>query len=99
MGGAIRARVELKTGRNDLRPWEGPGAHLETEPTREMNRSSLGTAAAREKVRRTRLILRMYSAFRWLSGWTLSINNDDDDNSPSNISTVFTFSSVWDSED
>ena len=46
---------------------------LETEPTREMNRSSLGTAAASEKVRRTRQILRMYSAFRWLSGWTLDI--------------------------
>ena len=37
---------------------------LETDPTREMNRSSLGTAAAREKVRRTRQTLRMYSALR-----------------------------------
>ena len=44
-----------------------------------MNRSSLGTAAAREKVRRTRQILRMYSALRWKSGWTL-INNNNENN-------------------
>ena len=50
---------------------------LETEPTRDMKRSSLGTAAAREKVRRTRPTLRMYSALRWWSGWTLQSSYND----------------------
>ena len=42
-----------------------------------MNRSSLGTAAAREKVRRTRQTLRMYSALRWCSGGTLQSSDND----------------------
>ena len=45
--------------------------YLETAPTRDMNRSSFGTAAAREKVMRTSPILSMYSALRWWWGGTL----------------------------
>ena len=37
---------------------------LETEPTREMKRSSLGMTAARVKVKRTRPSLMRYSTFR-----------------------------------
>ena len=44
-----------------------------------MNRSSFGTAAARENVRSTRPSLRAYSARKWYSGDTLQSNIHNND--------------------
>ena len=41
---------------------------LDTAPTKDINKSSLGIAAAKAKVSITRLNLKAYSAFRWFSG-------------------------------
>ena len=45
---------------------------LDTEPTREMNRSSLGMTAARVKVNSTRISLTRYSTLTCLSADILS---------------------------
>ena len=64
IGGAIRARVELSYKKDQKPSLRTNGNYLDTAPTNDMNRSSLGTAAARENVRRTNPILRQYSALR-----------------------------------